>query len=114
VGVQPIPTIDDKQVEGDEALFMNARVDYYKAGCPEGRRPQPQLRPRVLDALEGHRHDQGQRHPVLEAVHQERRRAERQPRRQGPCREKRDGRPRDPHGRRAGQLETGDDVGWAD
>ena len=36
VGVQPIPTIDDKQVEGDEALFMNARVDYYKAGCPEG------------------------------------------------------------------------------
>jgi hypothetical protein len=52
--------------------------------------------------------------PVLEAVHQERRRAERQPRRQGPCREKRDGRPRDPHGRRAGQLETGDDVGWAD
>jgi len=27
VGVQPIATIDDKQVEGDEALFMNARVD---------------------------------------------------------------------------------------
>jgi hypothetical protein len=66
VGVQPIPTIDDKQVEGDEALFMNARVDYYKAGCPEGAGRSPSCVPESS---------------ML---------------------------------RRAGQLETGDDVGWAD
>lgn len=34
VMVQPIQTIDDKVREPDEPLFMNARVDYFKSGCP--------------------------------------------------------------------------------
>jgi hypothetical protein len=45
VGVQPINTVDDKDYEGDERLFMTARVDYFKQGCPQLRQANPDCWP---------------------------------------------------------------------
>jgi hypothetical protein len=45
VMVQPIQTVDDTVHESDEPLFMNARVDYFRSGCPNVQQANPDCWP---------------------------------------------------------------------